>query len=115
MKMSTEEMFPDVFKKIHAHEEANRSEPGWFAQLPPGKLNACMSEYPFTSFDDIPEDNSDLQYPSLEKIAFYLPSWMAPRYRLPDNVRKELVITTVDGFSLLSSLEVQAFNIDPRR
>ena len=73
-----------------------------------------MSEYPFASFDDITEDNSGLQYPSFEKIEFYLPSWVAPRYCLPEKVRKEPVITTVDGFSLLSSLGVQAFNIDPR-
>jgi hypothetical protein len=115
MKISIEEMFPEAFKEVRAREEANRPDTRWFACLPPDKIDAYMSKYPFKSFDEIPKDNCGLQYPSFERIDFYLPSWVAAQKHLPENRRKETVITTIDGFSLLRNLGVQAFNIDARR
>ena len=115
MKISLEEMFLEAFKDIRAQEEANRPDPRWFACLPPDKINAYMSKYPFESFYEIPKDCSGLQYPSFEKIDFYLPAWVAAQKHLPEKRRKQPVITTIDGFSLLRKLGVQAFNIDARR
>ena len=63
-------MFPEAFKEIRAREEANRPDPRWFACLPPDKIDAYMSKYPFKSFDEIPKDCSGLQYPSFERIEF---------------------------------------------
>lgn len=115
MKISIEEMFPEAFKEIRAREEANRPDTGWFACLPPDKIDAYMSKYPFKSFDEIPKDCSGLQYPSFERIEFYLPSWVAAQQYMPENRRKDPVITTINGFNLLRNLGVQAFNIDARR
>ena len=115
MKISIEEVFPEAFKEIRAQEEANRPDSRWFASLPPEKINAYMSKYPFKSFDEIPKDKCGLQYPPFEKIEFYLPSWIAAQKHSQEKRRKEPVITTIDGFSLLRKLGVQAFNIDARR
>jgi hypothetical protein len=112
-----EDLFPESFKRIKAEEEANRPDPSWFAHLPSEKINEYMSKYPFKSFDEIPKDNSGLQYPSLQDLEFYLPSvaQVADHHQLPERMRKEPVVTTINGFILLRSLGVQAFNIDPRR
>ncbi len=67
MNISVEDLFPESFQRIK-EEEANRPDPNWFAHLPPEKINAYMSKYPFKSFDDIPLDNSGLQYPVKAKI-----------------------------------------------
>lgn len=117
MNIRTEDLFPESFKRIKAEEEANRPDPGWFAHLPPEKINEYMSKYPFKDFDEIPKDNSGLQYPSLQNLEFYLPSVAlgANRHELPERLRRKAIVTTVNGFTLLRSLGVQAFNIDPRR
>lgn len=117
MNISVEDLFPESFKRIKEEEEANRPDPNWFAHLPPEKINAYMSKYPFKSFDDIPEDKSGLQYPSLQEMEFYLPpvAQVADHHQLPEIMRKKPVVTTINGFTLLKSLGVQAFNIDPRR
>ncbi|ENF1377198.1 hypothetical protein ABQH95_004880, partial [Escherichia coli] len=54
MNISVEDLFPESFQRIKEEEEANRPDPNWFAHLPPEKINAYMSKYPFKSFDDIP-------------------------------------------------------------
>ncbi len=68
MNISVEDLFPESFQRIKEEEEANRPDPNWFAHLPPEKINAYMSKYPFKSFDDIPLDNSGLQYPSRKRL-----------------------------------------------
>lgn len=62
MNISVEDLFPESFQRIKEEEEANRPDPNWFAHLPPEKINAYMSKYPFKSFDDIPLDNSGCHY-----------------------------------------------------
>ena len=76
-----------------------------------------MSKYPFKSFDDIPLDNSGLQYPSLQELEFYFPpaALAANCHQLPERMRQKPVVTMINGLTLLRSLGVQAFNIDPRR
>lgn len=46
MNISVEDLFPELFQRIK-EEEANRPDPNWFAHLPPEKINAYMSKYPF--------------------------------------------------------------------
>lgn len=108
---------PESFQRIKEEEEANRPDPNWFAHLPPEKINAYMSKYPFKSFDDIPLDNSGLQYPSLQELEFYFPpaALAANCHQLPERMRQKPVVTMINGLTLLRSLGVQAFNIDPRR
>ncbi len=115
MNISVEDLFPESFQRIK--EEANRPDPNWFAHLPPEKINAYMSKYPFKSFDDIPLDNSGLQYPSLQELEFYFPpaALAANCHQLPERMRQKPVVTMINGLTLLRSLGVQAFNIDPRR
>ncbi|WP_244582566.1 hypothetical protein [Escherichia coli] len=116
MNISVEDLFPESFQRIK-EEEANRPDPNWFAHLPPEKINAYMSKYPFKSFDDIPLDNSGLQYPSLQELEFYFPpaALAANCHQLPERMRQKPVVTMINGLTLLRSLGVQAFNIDPRR
>lgn len=116
MSISVEDLFPESFQRIK-EEEANRPDPNWFAHLPPEKINAYMSKYPFKSFDDIPLDNSGLQYPSLQELEFYFPpaALAANCHQLPERMRQKPVVTMINGLTLLRSLGVQAFNIDPRR
>ncbi|MHC8759747.1 hypothetical protein ACYVV3_27995 (plasmid) [Escherichia coli] len=117
MNISVEDLFPESFQRIKEEEEANRPDPNWFAHLPPEKINAYMSKYPFKSFDDIPLDNSGLQYPSLQELEFYFPpaALAANCHQLPERMRQKPVVTMINGLTLLRSLGVQAFNIDPRR
>ena len=113
MNISVEDLFPESFQRIKEEEEANRPDPNWFAHLPPEKINAYMSKYPFKSFDDIPLDNSGLQYPSLQELEFYFPpaALAANCHQLPERMRQKPVVTMINGLTLLRSLGVQAFNI----
>ncbi|WMO55955.1 hypothetical protein PCS78_25555 (plasmid) [Escherichia coli] len=114
MNISVEDLFPESFQRIKEEEEANRPDPNWFAHLPPEKINAYMSKYPFKSFDDIPLDNSGLQYPSLQELEFYFPpaALAANCHQLPERMRQKPVVTMINGLTLLRSLGVQAFNIE---
>ncbi|MBK0794677.1 hypothetical protein GZV14_25680, partial [Escherichia coli O25b:H4-ST131] len=62
-------------------------------------------------------DNSGLQYPSLQELEFYFPpaALAANCHQLPERMRQKPVVTMINGLTLLRSLGVQAFNIDPRR
>ncbi|HCB2860433.1 TPA: hypothetical protein N3447_005104 [Klebsiella aerogenes] len=65
-----------------------------------------MTKYPFTSFEEIPRDESGLTYPAFEDLQFYLP--------LPFR-REPAKIVEVDGLVFLENLGDEAFRIDPRR
>ena len=87
MNISVEDLFPESFQRIKEEEEANRPDPNWFA------------------------------YPSLQELEFYFPpaALAANCHQLPERMRQKPVVTMINGLTLLRSLGVQAFNIDPRR
>ncbi len=77
-----------------------------FSSMDEKAVNSYMNKYPFSSFEDIPKDNSGLEYPAFEDIKFY-PSKLV-EYQGYD-------VVYVDGFAFLRALGQSAFCIDPRR
>lgn len=106
MNISVEDLFPESFQRIKEEEEANRPDPNWFAHLPPEKINAYMSKYPFKSFDDIPLDNSGLQYPSLQELEFYFPP---AALAAKEGANKQVISSQADSLIKISRIWADFF------
>lgn len=77
-----------------------------FSSMDEKAVNSYMKKYPFSSFEDIPKDNSGLEYPSFEDIIFY------PSKLIEDQGYN---VVYVDGLAFIRTLGQSAFCIDPRR
>ncbi|QXB07858.1 hypothetical protein I6L80_20985 (plasmid) [Providencia rettgeri] len=76
-----------------------------------------MTKFQFNSFEEIPQDMSNLSFPPFEEINFELPSLLKPEHiaKLPQQYQKKPIIIEVDGLLFLKNRGKDAFCIDPRR
>ena len=109
-KISLEELFGDKIREMRERDKAYLPKPEWFSRIETDLdtfMQTYMTKYPFTSFEAIPRDESDLTFPAFEDLQ---------QFYLPQSLRHQPVrIVEVDGLAFLSVLGEGAFCIDPRR